>query len=569
MNTKAKISYVSGTSDIPLLGLTIGELFERTVEKFPEQDALIVAHQEVRWTYAELKEQVDQCARALLAIGVEKGDRVGIWSPNCSEWTVTQLATARIGAILVNINPSYRLHELKYALNQSGCSVVITADQFKYSNYTEMWYELEPELKTFRPGQIQSEVLPELKALIRIHEESVPGMWTWKEWMAMGNEVAAEKVDERQALLSFDDPINIQYTSGTTGFPKGATLSHHNILNNGYFVARTLDFSEKDRLVIPVPLYHCFGMVLGNLGCITHGAAMIYPSEGFDAETVLKVVEEEKATALYGVPTMFIAELEHPEFDKYDLSSLRTGVMAGASCPIEVMRKVKTLMNMHEVEIAYGMTETSPVSTQTRPGTPLEKQVSTVGQVHPHLEIKIIDPDTGLIVPLGTPGELCTRGYSVMLGYWNDEEKTRETIDSARWIHSGDLATMDEEGYINIVGRIKDMIIRGGENIYPREIEEFLMTNPKVADAQVIGVPDEKYGEAVMAWIRLHEDEAADEEEMREFCKGKIAYFKIPQYFKFVETFPMTVTGKVRKVDMRKESIEELGLEKAAKVKMA
>jgi fatty-acyl-CoA synthase len=569
MNKKAKISYVSGTSNIPLLGLTIGELFEQTVRRFPDNEALIVVHQNVRWTYRQLKKEVDRCAKALLATGVQKGDRVGIWAPNCSEWTVTQLATAKIGAILVNINPSYRLHELKYALNQSGCSVVITADQFKYSNYTEMWYELEPELKTFHPGQIESTDIPALKTLIRIHDEPSPGMWTWKEWIDMGNDIPDEAISEQQALLSFDDPINIQYTSGTTGFPKGATLSHHNILNNGYFVARTLDFSEKDRLVIPVPLYHCFGMVLGNLGCITHGATMIYPSEGFEAETVLQVVEKEKATALYGVPTMFIAELEDPSFEKYDLSSLRTGVMAGASCPIEVMRKVKTLMHMHEVEIAYGMTETSPVSTQTRPGTPLEKQVSTVGQVHPHLEIKIVDPDTGLIVPLGTPGELCTRGYSVMLGYWNDEEKTRETIDSARWIHSGDLATMDEEGYINIVGRIKDMIIRGGENIYPREIEEFLMTYPKVADAQVIGIPDEKYGEAVMAWIQVREGETVDEEEMKAYCKGKIAYFKIPQYFKFVETFPMTVTGKIRKIDMRRMSIDELGLEKAAKVKMA
>lgn len=566
---KEKPSYTSGICEKPLIGKTIGELFDEIAELYPENEALVARHQGIRLTYRQLKEQVDNCARALIAAGVKKGERVGIWSPNCAEWPVVQYATGKIGAILVNINPSYRLHELEYALNQSGCSFLFTADEFKKSNYIEMLNSLAPELKTAAPGQLRAEKLPRLRAVVHLEWNRIPGMWSWHDFLEKAKEVSPETLAKRQSLCSFDDPINIQYTSGTTGFPKGATLSHHNIINNGYFVAETMNFTHTDRLVIPVPLYHCFGMVLGNLGCLTHGATMIYPSQGFEPDAVLRAVEEEGATAVYGVPTMFIAELEHPDFYKYDLSSLRTGIMAGAPCPIEVMKKVKTIMHMPEVQIAYGMTETSPVSTQTRPGTPLEKQVSTVGQIHPHLEIKIIDPETQRIVPVGTAGELCTRGYSIMLGYWRDEAKTREAIDIARWMHSGDLATMDEEGYINIVGRIKDMIIRGGENIYPREIEEFLFTHPKVSEVQVIGVPDEKYGEEVMAWIKLKQGESATEEEIKAYCQGRIAHYKIPRYIKFTESFPMTVTGKIRKVEMRQMSVKELGLEKEAKIEMA
>lgn len=566
---KRKLSYVSGSGEMPLIGQTIGDFFDEMVERFPENEALVVPFQNIRWTYTMLRQQVDACARALLAKKIQKGDRVGIWSPNCSEWTVMQLASAKIGAILVNINPSYRLHELEYALQNSGCKLVVTADRFKSSEYVNMIRDLIPELLHSNPGKLKSGRFPELRTIVHLSAEKIPGTWTWKEFLELSNGVAAEELDKRGNQLSFDDPINIQYTSGTTGRPKGATLSHHNILNNAFFVAETMRFSHRDRLIIPVPLYHCFGMVLGNLGCITHGATMIYPCEAFEAGAVLKAVEEEKATALLGVPTMFIAELEHPEFDRYDLSSLRTGVMAGSPCPIEVMKRVQNAMHMPEVQIGYGMTETSPVSTQTRPGTSLEKQVSTVGQIHPHLEIKIVDPLTGLTVPLGQPGELCTRGYSVMLGYWNDEEKTREAIDPARWMHSGDLATLDESSYIKIVGRIKDMIIRGGENIYPREIEEFFFTHPKIQDVQVIGVPDEKYGEEVMAWIKLKEGESADAEEMTAFCKGKITHFKIPKYFKFTAEFPLTVTGKVQKFKMRETSIEELGLRKAAMVETA
>jgi fatty-acyl-CoA synthase len=557
---KIKKSYLSGTSDIPLLGMTIGDMFDQTAEQYPENDAMVVRHENIRWTYRELKEKVDICARALLAIGLKKGERVGIWAPNCAEWTITQFATAKIGAVLVNINPSYRLSELEYALNQSECSMIVIADQFKSSDYTQMLYDVAPELKDCQPGELQSAKVPNLRMIIRIHSDSSPGMLSWNDLQKRAESVSQQEVSKIQETLTFDEPINIQYTSGTTGFPKGATLSHHNILNNGYFIARGMNFTDKERVVIPVPLYHCFGMVIGNLACITHGATMIYPCAGFEVEAVLKTIEEERATALYGVPTMFIAELEHPDFSKYDFSSLRTGIMAGALCPVEVMKKVQTLMNMSEVQIGYGMTETSPVSTQTRMNTPLEKQVSTVGQVHPHLEIKIIDPETGLVVPVGESGELCTRGYSVMLGYWNEPEKTADSIDVARWMHSGDLASIDDEGYVSIVGRIKDMIIRGGENIYPREIEEFLYTHPNISDVQVIGVPDKKFGEEVMAWIKLKEG-SATADEMREFCKGKIAHYKIPKYYKFTDDFPMTVTGKIRKVEMREISTKELGLD--------
>lgn len=555
-----KKSYTSGTSTTPLLGDTIGEMFDQAAANYPDNDALIVKHQNIKWTYRELEDQVDICARALFAVGLRKGDRIGIWAPNCAEWTIIQFATAKLGAILVNINPSYRLNELEYALNHSECSSIVIADKFKSSDYTRMLYAIAPELKDSDPGGLRSAKVPHLRMVVRIHEEPAAGMLSWCDLQKRSELVTRETVNEIQNNLTFDEPINIQYTSGTTGFPKGAALSHHNILNNAYFVARTMNFTDRERVVIPVPLYHCFGMVIGNLACITHGAAMIYPSEGFEPEAVLKTVEDERATALYGVPTMFIAELDHPNFSIYDLSSLRTGIMAGATCPVEVMKKVQTLMHMNEVQIAYGMTETSPVCTQTKIDTPLAKQVGTVGQVHPHVEIKIVDPLTGLVVPIGESGELCARGYIVMLGYWNDPERTAESIDSARWMHTGDLAAMDDEGYLSIVGRIKDMIIRGGENIYPREIEEFLFTHPNIVDVQVIGVPDEKFGEEVMAWIKLKEGTATGEE-IREFCKGKIAHYKIPKYYKFTDDFPMTVTGKIRKVEMREISIKELNLD--------
>ncbi|MBT8287618.1 MAG: AMP-binding protein [Flavobacteriaceae bacterium] len=562
-------SYTCGISKEPLIGLTIGEKFDETVKRYHKNEALVVRHQNIRWTYAELSDQVNKCARALLSVNIKKGDRVGIWSSNRSEWTVIQFACAKVGAILVNINPSYRVNELNYALNQSGCVMIVIEDQFKYSNYHDMVMSLAPELSTDQIGNLKAEKLPNLKIVVSLSDNPPAGMLSWKLFLDRSEEIQPKELELRAETLCFDDPINIQYTSGTTGHPKGATLSHHNILNNSIFTAGRMNFSDKERVVIPVPLYHCFGMVLGNLSCMTHGATMIYPSPGYDPLAVLETVEAEKGTVLYGVPTMFIAELEHPDFDKFDLSSLRTGVMAGSPCPIEVMKKVQSVMHMTDVQVGYGMTETSPVVTQTKIGTPLDKQVATVGQIHPHVEIKIIDPETGLIVPLGERGELCMRGYSVMLGYWNDEEQTRQAIDRTGWMHSEDLATMDEEGYIKIVGRIKDMIIRGGENIYPKEIEEFLFTHPKIVQVQVIGVPDIKYGEVVMAWIQFKEGEQASEDELRTFCKGNIAHFKIPTYFKFTDSFPMTVTRKIRKVEMREISIKELDLSKASSVKTA
>jgi fatty-acyl-CoA synthase len=562
-------SYASGTSDKPLFGMTIGDMFDETATRYADNEALVVCHQNLRYTYRQLQKEVNRCARSLMAIGLEKGDRIGICSPNNAEWAITQFATAKIGAILVNINPSYRVHELEYALNQSGCSALIIAPRLKTCDYTRMIYTLAPELERSEPGKLQSETLPTLRAVIRLGEEAADGMWTWPDLMAMADRVSEKKLADRQHQQEFDDPINIQYTSGTTGYPKGATLSHHNILNNGFFVAEIMKFTEKDRLVIPVPLYHCFGMVMGNLGCITHGATMIYPGEVFDPETVLEAVQTESATALYGVPTMFIAELAHPEFDRYDFDSLRTGIMAGSPCPVEVMKKVSTIMHMPEVEIAYGMTETSPVSFQTRHDAPFDKRVRTVGQIHPHLEVKVVDPESGDVLPVEQVGELCTRGYSVMTGYWNNEGATREAIDATRWMHTGDLAVMDEDGYVNIVGRIKDMVIRGGENVYPREIEEFLYTHPHITDVQVIGVPDEKYGEALMAWVVLRENKSMTEEDIRNFCRDKIAHYKVPRYVKFVKEFPITVTGKVQKFVMRDQSIKELGLETVSKQKMA
>ncbi len=566
-----KLSYACGTSSQPLLGQTIGDRFDEIVEKYPDHEALIDIPQQYRYTYTDLKKEADGFARALIRLGIKKGDRVGIWASNRVEWVLTQLGTSKVGAIQVNINPSYCRNELEYVLNQSGCQVLIMAAEFKTSNYIEMINDLAPELARHQPGktELKAAKLPHLKTVVVLTRNPPPGTYNWHAFTHLGNYISQANLMEVQATLSADEPINIQYTSGTTGFPKGATLSHHNILNNGHLVCSMMKFTHADRLVIPVPLYHCFGMVMGNLGCFSHGATVIYACEVFEPEAVLKAVEQEKATALYGVPTMFIAELEHPNFNQYNLSSLRTGIMAGSSCPVEVMKQVNNKMHMQEVEIAYGMTETSPVSTQTRHNAPIEKRVSTVGQVMPHTEVKIIDPETGLTVPIGTPGELCTRGYCVMLGYWNDPERTQASIDAARWMHTGDLATMDEEGYINVVGRIKDMVIRGGENIYPREIEEFLYTHPQISDVQVIGVPDKKYGEEVMAWIITKEGEGLTAQQVKDYCEGQIAQYKVPRYIKFVTDFPMTVTGKIRKVEMRAISIKELGLEQAANIKTA
>ncbi len=544
-------SYASGPCDVPLLGDTIGDNFDRTVAADPEREALVEVATGRRWTYGQLRADVDVLALGLLDAGVDKGDRVGIWAPNVAEWTLLQYATAKIGAILVNINPSYRTHELEYVLEQAGISLLVSAREFKTSNYAAMIEEVRGNC-----SQLRSVVLI--------------GSGDWDGLLETGRGGDAARLAQAQAALSPDDPINIQYTSGTTGFPKGATLSHHNILNNGYFVGAICGYTPEDRVCIPVPFYHCFGMVMGNLACTSHGCTMVIPAEGFDPKATLEAVAQERCTSLYGVPTMFIAELNHPDFESYDLSSLRTGIMAGSPCPVEVMKQVVSRMGMEEVTICYGMTETSPVSTQTRADDSLELRVSTVGRVHPHLEIKLVDPDTGLTVPRGTPGELCTRGYSVMLGYWNEPEKTAEAIDAARWMHTGDLAVMGDEGYVNITGRIKDMVIRGGENIYPREIEEFLYTHPDILDAQVVGVPDVKYGEELCAWVKLRD--GADEmtaENLKAFAAGKLAHYKIPRYVLVVDEFPMTVTGKVRKVEMRAKSVQILDLGEAAAIRNA
>ncbi|MDA8486815.1 AMP-binding protein [Pseudomonas resinovorans] len=558
-------SYTRGRQDKDLLAMTIGAAFDATVAKFPEREALVVRHQGLRYSWTELAEAVDLHARALLALGLNSGDRLGIWAPNCAEWCITQFASAKIGAILVNINPAYRSSELEYALKQSGCRWVICADAFKTSDYHAMFLGLVPELAAAEPGSLNCERLPELRGVVSLAAKPPAAFLPWAELQQRAGEVSVEALAERQASLQFDDPINIQYTSGTTGFPKGATLSHYNILNNGYMVGESLGLTEQDRLVIPVPLYHCFGMVMGNLGCVTHGSTMIYPGDAFDPLTTLRAVSEEKATALYGVPTMFIAELDHPQRGEFDLSSLRTGIMAGATCPIEVMRRVINEMHMSEVQIAYGMTETSPVSLQTGPDDELELRVTTVGRTQPHLESKIVDAE-GRIVPRGTIGELCTRGYSVMLGYWNNPQATTDSIDPGRWMHTGDLASMDENGYVCIVGRSKDMIIRGGENIYPRELEEFFFTHPAVADVQVIGIPCSKYGEELVAWIKFHPGHTATEDELRAWAKERIAHFKVPRFFRFVDAFPMTVTGKIQKFRMREISIEELTPAKEGKV---
>ena len=511
-------SYVSGASERPLFGVTIGEQLDLTAARFPDNEALVVPHQGVRWCYGEFKERVDRLAAGLLALGLEPGDRIGIWSPNNSEWALTQFAAAKAGLILVNINPAYRLAELEYALNKVECRALVTAESFKSSRYIDMLRQLAPALDRARPGALKAGKLPRLEIVVRLGAARGGGMYAFDEVAERAGAAERRRLEALGRTLQFDDPINIQFTSGTTGFPKGATLSHHNILNNGYFNGVALRLSDRDRVCIPVPLYHCFGMVMGNLMCAAHGAAMVYPGEAFDPLAVLRAVEGERCTVLYGVPTMFIAELDHPEFARFDLSSLRTGTMAGSPCPIEVMRRVVGELHMEEVTIAYGMTETSPVSFQSAVDDPIERRVSTVGRVHPHVEVKIVDEE-GKVVPRGVPGEILTRGYSVMRGYWNDEAKTAEAIDRAGWMHTGDRGTIDEDGYGNIVGRIKDMVIRGGENVYPREIEEFLYRHPKVQDVQVIGVPDEKYGEELCAWIRLRDGEDADADEIKAFCQ--------------------------------------------------
>ena len=547
---RTQMSYTHGVSDIPWRGETIGQALRQTVERFPDREALVDDRRSYRASYRQLWEQVEAVARGLIAYGIRRGDRIGIWSPNRYEWVLIQFATARVGAIMVNVNPSYKAADLRYAVNQSEIALLIAARNFRKTDNLEILGQIGPDSKY------------PLRTLILENE--------WNDLLRAGREVPAKDLEEQESALQFDDPINIQYTSGTTGFPKGATLTHHNILNNGFFIGERERLTEQDRVCIPVPFYHCFGMVLGNLACITHGSCIVIPDEAFDPETTMKVVAKEKCTALYGVPTMFIAELDHPDFKKYDFSSLRTGIMAGAPCPIETMKKVQSLMCMTEVTVAYGMTETSPVSTQSFFDDPLEKRVSTVGKVHPHLEIKIVDPQTGRIAPRGSEGELCTRGYSVMRGYWNMPEATREVIDDARWMHTGDLATMDDEGYVKIVGRIKDIIIRGGENISPREIEEFYMTHESISDIQVIGVPSIKYGEEVMAWVKLKSGAPPIKgEDLVAYGKGKIATYKIPRFWKFVGDFPMTITGKVRKIEMREISTRELKLDEAAGVKTA
>ncbi|QDE88824.1 AMP-binding protein [Myxococcus xanthus] len=542
-------SYAHGTSTTPLLGETIGQNLRRTVERHGDREALVVASQGFRATYQQLWALTSQVARGLMALGVQKGDRVGLWSPNRFEWVAVQYATARIGAILVNINPAYRTSELEYALKQSGTKVLLHARAFRQTDYRGMVKEVQPRCAS-------------LAAALVLEDD-------WQRLLDGAEDVSEDALAAREASLQFDDAINIQYTSGTTGFPKGATLSHHNVLNNGFFIGEALRYGPEDRVCIPVPFYHCFGMVIGNLACTSHGATMVIPAEAFDPLTVLQTVQAERCTSLYGVPTMFIAELEHPRFGEFDLSTLRTGVMAGSPCPVEVMKQVQSRMHMREVTICYGMTETSPVSTQSALDEPLDKRVSTVGRVHPHLEVKVIDAGSGEVVPRGSPGELCTRGYSVMLGYWANPEATAAAVDAAGWMHTGDLAVMDDEGYVKVVGRIKDTIIRGGENISPREVEEFLHTHPGVSETQVIGVPSKRYGEEVMAWVRVKPGGTLTAEELTRFCTGRIASFKIPRYWKFVDAFPMTVTGKVQKFKMREASVVELGLEDAAAIKTA
>jgi fatty-acyl-CoA synthase len=556
--TAAAPSYMHGASDQPMLGDTIGVHFDRTVAKWPDRPGLIVHQQRVSWTWSELAAKVDAFAAGLAALGLQPGDRIGIWSPNNAEWIITQFATAKAGLILVNINPAYRLAEVEYALNKVGCKALITATRFKTSDYIGMINALAPELAASQPGALQAQRLPALRSVIQIGE-TAPGAFAFNDIPLRAAPAHHQTIQDLAAKLQFDDPINVQFTSGTTGQPKGATLTHHNILNNGYFIGEILHYTQHDAVCIPVPMYHCFGMVIGALACVTHGAAIVFPGEGFDPLATLETVAAYRCTSLYGVPTMFIAELDHPEFARFDLSSLRTGVMAGSICPIEIMRRAIRDMHLTEITICYGMTETSPVSTQTRIGDTLEQQVATVGRPHPHVEIKIIDAE-GRIVPRGAKGELCTRGYPVMLGYWDDAARTADAIDTSGWMHTGDLATMDADGYCAIVGRIKDLVIRGGENVYPREVEEFLYRHPAIQDVQVFGVPDARYGEELCAWIKLRSGQTVTEDDVKGFCKDQIAHYKVPRYIRFVDEFPMTVTGKMQKYLMRAAMTEQLGL---------
>lgn len=556
---QTKLSYVHGAHDVPLIGDTIGLFLKNIAARHGDNDALVVPHQDVRWTYREFDERVTRLAAGLLKLGLQPGDRVGIWSQNCAEWVLVQFATARAGLIMVNINPAYRRAELEYVLGKVGCAALILSPSFKTSDYIGMVQDVVPEIADAKPSMLRSSKLPELRHVIRLGTEKTPGMRNFDELMAEPAPAQLEHLARLESELQFDEPVNIQFTSGTTGSPKGATLTHHNILNNGFFIGEAMKLGARDRLCIPVPLYHCFGMVLGNLACVTHGATMVFPGEGFEPKSVLETVQAERCTGLHGVPTMFIALLDHPDFADYDLSTLRTGIMAGSPCPAEVMSRVISRMHMSEITIAYGMTETSPVSFQSSTDDPVELRVSTIGRVHPHLEVKIVDAD-GRIVPRGVKGELLTRGYSVMLGYWGDEEKTREAIDPARWMHTGDLAVIDENGFAAIVGRAKDMVIRGGENIYPREVEEFLYRHPKVLDVQCVGVPDAKFGEELCACIILRPGMEADADEIRDFCKGQIAHYKIPRHVRFVESFPMTVTGKIQKYLLREKMTTDLGL---------
>jgi len=561
--TKLEMSYSRGATDTPLIEETIGAFFDAMIERFPDKEAVVSCHQGIRYTYLELQREVDRMASALLRAGLKPGDRIGIWSHNNVEWLVTQFATAKAGVILVNINPAYRVAELEYALAKVECKALIVMPSFKTTDYLEMIRSIAPEVSGAVPGRLESAKLPSLKTVIQIGNGTVPGFMRFSDLLATGDP-ADQAVHSLGARLRNTDAINIQFTSGTTGSPKGATLTHRNVLNNGFFIGEAMRLSPDDRLCIPVPLYHCFGMVVGNLAALTHGTTIVYPNDAFEAVSVLRAVQDERCTALHGVPTMFIAELDHPRFKEFDLSTLRTGVMAGSPCPIEVMKRVVNEMYMGEVTIAYGMTETSPASCQSTTDTPLEKRVSTIGKVLPHLELKVISPESGEILPVGAVGELCTRGYSVMRGYWEDTAKTSEAIDAEGWMHSGDLATIDEDGYVNIAGRIKDLVIRGGENVYPREVEEFLYRHPAIQDVQVIGVPDQKYGEELCAWAILRDGATLSEDGLRAFCKGQIAHYKIPRYIRFVESFPMTVTGKIQKFVMREMMKEELRLKDAA-----
>ena len=555
-------AYACGSTEQPLITQTLGDFFDAMAERQGMHEALVSRHQGVRLSYAELKREVDRLGSAMLRSGLRKGDRVGIWAHNSAEWVLMQLATAKIGVILVNINPAYRTTEVEYALNKVGCKALVTMPSFKTSDYLAMLRELAPELTTCATGELRAARLPDLRLVVHLGTAEEPGMLRFADWIARGS-AEDPAVAEAAAMLDPQEPINIQFTSGTTGFPKGATLTHGNILNNGYFIGEAMKLTEADRLCIPVPLYHCFGMVLGNLACLTHGATIVYPNDGFDPLLTLQTVQEEACTGLHGVPTMFIAMLDHPRFAEFDLSTLRTGIMAGSPCPIEVMKRVVRDMHLSEITIAYGMTETAPVSCQSSTDTPLDKRVSTVGQVQPHLEVKIVDPQSGETVVPGETGELCTKGYSVMHGYWGDAEKTHEAIDAEGWMHTGDLAVMDAEGYVNIVGRIKDMVIRGGENIYPREIEEFLYRHPMIQDVQVVGVPDPKYGEELCAWIIPKAGTAPTDADIRSFCLGQIAHYKIPRYIRFVQSFPLTITGKVQKFKIRETMQQELGLQPA------